>query len=237
MKNQYFGDINDYKKYSVIKIICADEIKPFFEWMLTKNDKKNDGNLTSYLCKPEKWEKYDPKLFSILGRIIKTAITKKNRNVGLLKTSNYFKTIFSHETILTDDISERKEWFNELLKKSSKFDFVFFDPDNGLEIQSVRKGNRNSSKYIYWDEISKIWNKNKTLLIYQHFPMVKRKEYISNFYKEIIKKLKTKSIYSIRTSKFVFFLIVNKKYRHTINKRIGNIDKIWDKVIQVERYK
>lgn len=53
MKNQYFGDENDYKKYSVIKIICADEIKPFFEWLLTKNDKKNDGNLTSYLKNPE----------------------------------------------------------------------------------------------------------------------------------------------------------------------------------------
>jgi len=61
MKNQYFGDINDYGKYGLLRILAGfGELKIAVCWMLTPDDGRRDGRLIQYLKQPEKWRKYDP---------------------------------------------------------------------------------------------------------------------------------------------------------------------------------
>lgn len=36
-------------------------------------------------------------------------------------------------------------------------ELLFFDPDNGIEVMSNPKGCKNSSKYIYWDDLQSAW--------------------------------------------------------------------------------
>ena len=71
MKNQYFGDINDYRKYGLIRHLAGGgEIKTGICWMLTPDDTKADGKFTEYLAEPNKYKKFDPDLYGFLGKCI-----------------------------------------------------------------------------------------------------------------------------------------------------------------------
>jgi hypothetical protein len=44
MKNQYFGDINDYRKYGLLRGLSnRGEIRTAVCWMLTTDDGRGDG--------------------------------------------------------------------------------------------------------------------------------------------------------------------------------------------------
>ncbi len=44
MKNQYFGDINDYRKYGLLRAIQSKgEARLLVAWMLTENDGSRDS--------------------------------------------------------------------------------------------------------------------------------------------------------------------------------------------------
>ena len=44
MKNQYFGDINDYRKYGLIRLLAdGGKIKAGVCWMLTPDDTRTDA--------------------------------------------------------------------------------------------------------------------------------------------------------------------------------------------------
>ena len=47
MKNQYFGDITDYRKYGILRVLESAGIKTGVCWMLTPPNNKH-GNLTHY---------------------------------------------------------------------------------------------------------------------------------------------------------------------------------------------
>lgn len=55
MKNQYFGDINDYHKYGLLRLLGGGgELATAVCWMLTPDDGRSDGGHTGYLHAPEK---------------------------------------------------------------------------------------------------------------------------------------------------------------------------------------
>ena len=61
------GDINDYKKYSLLRIFGGNcQIETVICWVLTENDSKTDGNRVAYLEQPGMWQKYDPILYEHL---------------------------------------------------------------------------------------------------------------------------------------------------------------------------
>ena len=69
MKNQYFGDINDYKKYSLIRTLSGQgEIETVVCWVLTQDDNRTDGSKIKYLAQPEKWQDYDPNVYDYLKK-------------------------------------------------------------------------------------------------------------------------------------------------------------------------
>ena len=53
MKNQYFGDINDYQKYGLLRTISRDTgLRLAVCWMLTPDDGRSDGKKTGYVDRP-----------------------------------------------------------------------------------------------------------------------------------------------------------------------------------------
>ena len=82
MKNQYVGDINDYHKYGLIRILTENPAVPTTVcWMLTFDDKKEAGGKIDYLLKPNKWRKFDPELFDVLRD---TVIMQEQRYISTL---------------------------------------------------------------------------------------------------------------------------------------------------------
>jgi hypothetical protein len=57
---------------------------------------------------------------------------------------------------------------------------VFFDPDNGLETNSLKKGRKNSSKFAFLDELADYFRRHQSVLVYQHYPHVDRVEFVED---------------------------------------------------------
>ena len=70
MKNQYFGDINDYRKYGLLRTLQRlSGLTVGVCWYLTADDHSNDGGRRKYLTNPARWRYYDPELFDALQRL------------------------------------------------------------------------------------------------------------------------------------------------------------------------
>ena len=55
MKNQYFGDINDYRKYGLLRALQSNgDGRLLVAWMLTPDDGGPDGGFRTYLQESER---------------------------------------------------------------------------------------------------------------------------------------------------------------------------------------
>ena len=78
LKNQYFADINDYRKYGLLRQLEKSGFRIGICWMLTGLDGGSDGRLTSYVRDTEKWREFDPKLFDELSCCINQPQLRKS---------------------------------------------------------------------------------------------------------------------------------------------------------------
>lgn len=231
MKNQYFGDVNDYQKYGLLRMLANDgQFKIGVCWMLTTDDGRSDGNFTTFLNKPQAWHKYDPPLFDLLHKWV---ISDRSRNVTLAQNANLLPRAEFYSEFLTDLRDQRAKYFKEMNEKFSACKLIFFDPDNGVEIKSVAKGRRNSSKYIYWDELDETYQAGHSILLYQHFRREERTSFIGHAIMEFQARLKPYKIYWFRTSQVVYFLCAQEKHADTLAVRVTALTEQWGGKIQV----
>lgn len=203
MKNQYFGDINDFRKYIIIKGLAEAGMEPIsIIWMLTEDIENNKDGRKIKFIEADKYKNIDSELYSILTKNI------SNRNVSVIENSNYFKNVtYFNELVPCKEIL-RREWFERVKKNVQNSKLVFFDPDNGIEIKSIRKNSSHSVKYIYWSEIEELLNDNISILIYQHFSREKRDAHIKRITKRIFEIRENLRIIIFRTPHTFFLLIV-----------------------------
>jgi hypothetical protein len=148
------------------------------------------------------------------------------QNMDLLPGAGFFS-----ET-LTDSREQRNHYFKEMGEKLADCDLVFFDPDNGIEVQSVPKGRRNSSKYVYWDELGATCQAGHSILLYQHFRREERTSFIDRTLTEIQARLNPRRIFWFRTSQVVYFLCAQERHAESIADRVGTVVKHWGGKIQ-----
>ena len=67
MKVQYFSDVNDYRKFALLKALSGKGFTIGVCWMLTEAEGSCQGDNRSYLRQPDKWRGYDPALFDALA--------------------------------------------------------------------------------------------------------------------------------------------------------------------------
>jgi hypothetical protein len=64
VKNQYIGDVDDYRKYEVLRCLSSfGECRSFVAWMLSPDDVSRDGRWLAHLEGPDRWRGHDPQLF------------------------------------------------------------------------------------------------------------------------------------------------------------------------------
>lgn len=205
MKNQYFGDINDYKKYGLLRALSNHgEIKTAVCWMLTPDDNRPDGALTGYLAHPEKWRAFDPPLFDALADHLRRPA---ERTVKLAETADILPTTQFYSAILKDNAAERRQYFDRFFNDLSGCDLIFFDPDNGLEVPSKPYGKKDSSKYLYRQEVQEAYRRGYSLLIYQHFSRQARRLFINNLVKQLFETTGAPEIVTFSTGQTLFLLL------------------------------
>ena len=233
MKNQYFGDINDYRKYGLIRaILRAGKFRLLVAWMLTPDDGSIDGKFTGYLRAPDIWQRYDGELYNGIQSLLSRRGTRRVlliENTSLLPQAKFF----SH--IVPEQRDDRKFWADELLQSASESDFVFLDPDNGLEVKSKPYGRKGSSKYLYRQEVTELWEREKSLLIYQHFCRQKRQIFIHEKLHVLQQHTSGSTIEAFVTPHVLFLLALqptHQQYRRAI---VADVKRNWGE--QILRWK
>jgi hypothetical protein len=70
VKVQYFGDVNDYRKFALLRLLSrVGQFKIGVCWMLTEPDDSKHGGNRKFLEQAAKWRAYDPKLFDALAKV------------------------------------------------------------------------------------------------------------------------------------------------------------------------
>lgn len=190
MKNQYAGDLHDYRKLGILRILANYYEKIGVVWLLTDNDDRNDGKFRKYLNNERKYINFDEELYKSLrekylcenGKIL----AKEDRDIKQL------------ESIL-NNLNENKFYFFDKEINDEKVDLIFFDPDNGFG---------DTKKHLTWNLVAKY--KNKDLLIVHFFGRIgTHKEQVEIKTKEIKKRFENREVLSIKGGSVVYFYITN----------------------------
>lgn len=225
MKDQYFGDINDYRKYGLLRAIaCGSELRILVAWMLTPDDGSTDGRPVSYLEHPARWAHHDPVLFERLKQLL--ASVRRRRvcmieDAGLLPKAEFFLPN------APDVASGREQWFRLVSHRAQSRDFVLLDPDNGLEVKSRPYGRKNSSKFLYWREVEALWAPGKPLLIYQHFRREKRITFIQRMLEALRGATPGSFVEAFSTSRVVFLMALQPEHQGFHEDVVQRVQEQW----------
>ncbi|MDQ2773687.1 MAG: hypothetical protein M3Y57_01985 [Acidobacteriota bacterium] len=227
MKDQYFGDVNDFRKYGLLRsLVIPDRLRLGVCWMLTESDGKNDGSFLSYLWKPRIYRHSDPDLFDWMLQTIgleKDCRTARIEESGLLSSASLFQS-----SILTDCKSERRQHFTDSTTQFGCCDIVFFDPDTGLETKSILRGCKDSRKYLYWDEVNNTFSAGSSVLIYQHFIRENREEYTVRMAQRLREQTSAATVFSFTTPHVLFLLASQPSHAVAFRRQLAAIRSIWN---------
>jgi hypothetical protein len=218
MKDQYVGDVNDYLKYALLRALTGQAERLVVAWMLTPSDERTDGRRLSYLHQGHRYRRLDPTLFDALNSLV-TADARSVRAVedaGLLADSAYVKGA------LTDDRFRRDRYFEDVWAATSGRTLLFFDPDNGMAVRSVRKGARNSSKYLYWDELQKAYREGVSLIVYQHFPRRPRHLFLRELAGRVHEVTDSARVLALSTPHVAFIVVPQTDRARGLQERLEN---------------
>ncbi len=234
MKNQYFGDINDYRKYGLIRYLTDfGRLTAAVCWMLTPNDGRTDGRFTTYLEEPDKWRHFDPPLYDTLKEIV---ISQNRRSVLLAEKMNVIPSAKYYDAIITDLSLDRLSYFESFADFSRSYGLIFFDPDNGIEVKSKKYGCKDSSKYLYWNELEQFFGNNHSILIYQHFRREKRATFIEKMAQKMRARTGVGTVYAFCTSNVVLFLLVQSKHQDFFERQVSRLSEVWVAQIVARKY-
>lgn len=230
MKNQYFGDVNDYRKYGILRCAVDAGWRVGVCWMLTPDDDGKDGGKTAYLDNPARWKRHDPILYSALASTLRIEGT---RHVRRAQSDSIVPSAEFVESVVPDRADARRAWFETALRELDGSDLLFFDPDNGLEIPSKTLGARGSSKYLYWHEVAAAWQTSKSLLIFQHFPREKRAVYVPRIVAELRERTPKGSVVPLATSNALFLLVVPPEHAERLRAFRQGLESKWHEQVGI----
>ena len=233
MKNQYFGDINDFFKYDLVLNLIEkiENLKCFtFIPMLTEDDGSGDGALTNY----------DGSRRKELDDFLKDCIKKSDRKVKNLRSfmSKYdqieYRPYKDNEYFLH---AEREQYFDNIHSSILNESVILIDPDNGFEVKSMRSGT--GHKYIKYKELSTIYarmDSDSLIIVYQHIPREKRERFFARVGEKICNCTNTKNLICLSDNRIVFFIMaktdeLKDKTREVLN-NYNNINKNIYKVLK-----
>ena len=215
MKNQYFGDVNDYRKYGLLRQL-ANHHKLGVCWMLTADDTRPDGEQRAYLRNEKGHRHLDPELFDLLKQ-------SRRRHVRRLEESGLLAATY-HTDQLKDGLDHRLRYFEKAHERLSDCDLWFFDPDNGLEVRSVTKGKRGASRYLFYDELAATFDAGKSLVVYQHNRRQTREFLKGQLSADIRSHVRVAPLFI--QSPHVLFVVVTRRMRE-FEQQLSAIAKSW----------
>ena len=177
MQNRYAGDIGDYGQFALLRAMEAQGLKLGVNWYLAKtlpSEIHDDGKYRI----PSQYAELDPELSAALNRIFDL---REARSVQALEQARLLASdLFVNEEV-PRETDQREVWHQKALTKLADCDIVFLDPDNGLNVKSVKPGSPKSPKYVWLREVSDYIASGKSVIFYNHRPRKKAEDYIAEY--------------------------------------------------------
>jgi hypothetical protein len=225
LKHQYFGDVNDYRKYGLLRLLATDGgLRLGICWMLTPDDDSRHGGKINYLDQPRRWRPYDPDLFDHLAASVKSA---RARDLGVVEARDLIPGAHYHSEILEDGVVAREEYLRTMIDRFKGLDLVFFDPDNGLDVKGCPPGQKRSSKYLTCQEAAATFATGTSLLIYQHYPHVEKDAYVREQVQRLADSSGAKDIFPISTAHVLFLLVLHPDHIPAAQCALEALDRKW----------
>jgi len=225
MKHQYFGDINDYRKYGLLRLLAKEGgLCLGVCWMLTPDDGRADGGKISYIAEPERWRTLDPELYDHLAAAL---LGNLPRRLTSVETGNLIPEARFHSDLLHDGACARAEYMRTMLERFKGVDLVFFDPDNGMGVKSCPIGRKGSSKFLAYEESAATFRTGASLLIYQHFGRVERGAYVREQVQRLEDCIGTAEIVALSTSNVLFLLVLHPEHVSAVERSLELLASRW----------
>ena len=176
MQNPYTADIGDYGKYILLRTLAGSDLRLAVVWYLNPHvGKSADGKFPEYLseAKESGYRCASPTIYDGLRKIVRNG----HRRISFIREGGILPadTIFYEAPLdylkfgaMRARKRAREELLAAALSATGKSELVFFDPDNGLEVKSHSPCSKLGAKYIFENEIRVFWQRNQSILVYQH---------------------------------------------------------------------
>lgn len=225
MKHQYFGDVNDYRKYGLLRALqSSGDLALSVAWMATPDDGSTDGNLRRYLEDESHWAAHDPELYHFLRTMLSGS---RRPDLSMIEGSEILPRAHYYSATVQDDIPGRRVWSTGLLEAARDADLVFLDPDNGLEIASKPMGCKGSSKYLAWAEVDALAAAGKSLVIYQHFTREPRDEFICRIGSLVRQHSNAAFLEAFRTPHVLFLVAGQRWHEQVLTNALSHVERNW----------
>lgn len=227
MQNKYVGDIGDFDKYYLLRVLSGNDLKLGINWRFVKGDDENnnDGEKIGYLKKRMPKDLNDIRKY-VFEKLRKIVIEDKNRN---LKTIESSEILPSETKYFADEIpngTKRFNWHKKSLDYLKKCDLIFYDPDNGLERGSYGKLSNKAKKFVFFDEIIDAFKQEKSIIIYQHLSRQKTIDDVNKRIEQLrdclpVKEENVKTVYS--SSQRYYLIIIQDKHLKNLEEKFSTI--------------
>ena len=234
MRNNYVGDIGDFANNGLLRYLCGvtgptggNPLRLGVIWYLN-NSPDAAGNETGYLNVSDYneclYRECDPVLYDKLRTLVGKSLLKGlPRTIQDIEKGNILPANTLYYPVVLND-SPRDEWLNNALKKISKADLLFINPDTGIASKAQERNIKPT--HVTVGELARFFEEGKSLIIYQHTGQGRgtvRKRIESN--SERLKcELKLSSpplaLWWHRVSGRVYFIVAQPKHKRKIEARI-----------------
>jgi hypothetical protein len=176
MQNRYTGDIGDYGKYALLKILSGRDLRLAVVWYLNPHNQGNtDGKFTEYLteAKEDLYRPADPSVYDVLKKIVRDNGRRVSsvREEGILPADAiFYEAPLDYAKFRPGDERRRarEEWSSGAFNNAREARLVFFDPDKGLEVKSQGPYTKLGAEYAFEAEIQPFLERDQSIVVYQH---------------------------------------------------------------------
>ena len=231
MKVQYFGDVNDYRKFALLRLLATvGGFKIGVCWLLTPDE----GSKREYLGRPDQWRTFDPALFDLLKNV-----TRERPATGLehIEKSNVVPDALFFNELTPGGKDARRAHHERCMRAFAGTDLVFFDPDNGLMADSVPNGRSKSRKHVYLNEVADHYAARQSVLLYQHYPREPREAFLTRMAGKLSSNLSEATIWSFQTAHAAFMLTARSEHVARDETMVRALPTTWSPgFLKVERH-
>ena len=256
MQNRYTGDIGDFAKFGLLRFLSGmtdverpePRLRVGLNWYLVPDERhggdrrriNNDGRFVEYLVPSEEniglYGECDPELWAKLGQLVgmgARCVHCTRVNGVLPDDAKFYEVMLRYLPNLPVETKTdiREHWFQHALRKTRNTELVCCDPDNGIGLDRDMYDAERGPKYAYMPDLRAIWERQQSLVIYQH---IDRSEAAMRQIEDRAAILGTElgqepiPLRWRRWSSRVFFVVPQPRHRRVIEERVGRfLDHGW----------